>query len=315
MNKDLIFASIAFVAIGVVCFGLAAARPPVTVQPSAPLESKRVIGKNDRVIMHVNGEPITENEFSVFVGQAPEQMQFFYNSPEGRRLLADEMAKLKALEQEGRRLGVQNDPQISTRLAVNETNVIAGSALRKIIGTPSEQRLRAEYAKQRGSFESAQLSHILIAFQGGAVPPRSGKALSDAEAKQKAERLRARIVGGADFAAVASAESDDMQSAPNGGSLGVVQPGSLPPDLQKVVSALEPGQVSAPVRSEFGYHIFRAGERRAQPFEAVRDALAARIQRDEAAAAMDRLYKAAKIELDEKFFGREKKAPQQRPGT
>lgn len=314
MKKDLIPVAIAIVAIGAICYGLAEATPDLPppqshLVTSTGTSAAKTIAPDDRIVMHVNGEPITEREFSAFVAEAPEQMQFFYMSPEGRRILADELVKLKALEQEGRRLGVDRDPAVATRLEMTETNIVAGSALRKIIGPPDEAKLRAAYEKEKSGLESAELSHILVAYQGGNVPPRTGQPPTEAEAVQKAERLAQRIRGGADFAAVAQKESDDLQSAQQGGSLGVMQPGSLPPQIQNAVSALAAGEVSAPVKSEFGIHLFKAGERRSQPFEAVRDALAARMQREEAAKAMERLHKSAKVELDAKFF-----APSKRPG-
>ncbi|MGZ8868449.1 MAG: peptidylprolyl isomerase [Thermoanaerobaculia bacterium] len=299
--------AIAIVAIGAICYGLAEATPDLPPPQSHMVTSTgkstaKTVAPNDRIVMHVNGEPITEREFSAFVAEAPEQMQFYYMSPEGRRMLADEVVKLKALEQEGRRLGVDKDPAVVTRLEMTETNIVAGSALSKIIGPPDDAKLRAAYEKEKAGLESAELSHILIAYQGGNVPPRTGQPPTEAQAVQKAQRLAQRIKGGADFAAVAQQESDDLQSAQQGGSLGVIQPGSLPPQIQNAVSRLATGEVSAPVKSEFGIHLFKAGERRSQPFEAVRDALAARMQREEAAKVMERLHKSAKVELDEKYF-------------
>lgn len=314
LKKDLIPAAISLIAIGAICFGIAAARPPAPPQRSPAVVHRGAAAANGNVVMTVNGEEITEREFAAFIAEAPEQMQMFYASPEGRRILADELVKLKALEQEGRRLGVDKDPEVATRLEMTETNIVAGSALRKIIGNPDEQRLRAAYEKEKPSLETTALSHILVAYQGSAVPPRDGRALTPAQAMTKALQLDARLKRGEDFATLARAESDDTQSAANGGSLGNVPPGSLPPDIQKVTSALRPGEVSAPVTSDFGIHLFKAGERQSQPFEAVRDSLAARMQRDEAEAAMERLHKAAKVDLDPKFFGAPK-APNKQPAS
>jgi hypothetical protein len=312
VKKDLIPVAIAIAAIGAICYGLAEATPDLPPPQSHLVTSSgkpaaKTIAPDDRIVMHVNGEPITEREFSAFVAEAPEQMQFFYMSPEGRRILADELVKLKALEQEGRRLGVDKDPAVATRLEMTATNIVAGSALRQIIGPADEAKLRAAYEKERAGLESAELSHILIAYQGGNVPPRTGQPPTEAQAMQKAQRLVTRLKGGAPFAVVALQESDDVQSAQQGGRLGAIQPGSLPPELQNATANLKSGEISAPVKSEFGIHIFQAGERRAQPFEAVRDALAARMQREEAAKAMERLHKSAKVELDEKFFAPSKK--------
>ena len=81
--------------------------------------------------MHVNGEPVTESEFEAFRAQAPEQTQQFYMTPEGQRMLAQEIVKFKALEQEGRRLGVEGRiPRRSTRIEMARSNIIAGYALK-----------------------------------------------------------------------------------------------------------------------------------------------------------------------------------------
>jgi peptidyl-prolyl cis-trans isomerase C len=316
LKKDLIPIAIAIVAIGAICYGLAEATPdlpPPQSQPVASQTTKKTIAANDRVVMRVNGEPITEREFSAFVAEAPEQMQFYYMTPEGRRILAEELVKLKALEQEGRRLGVDKDPEVATRLEMTETNIVAGSALRKIVGSPNDAKLRAAYEKEKSGLETTELSHILIAYQGGNVPPRTGQPPTEAQAMQKAQRLVQSLNSGADFGMLARQQSDDQQSAGQGGSLGLLQPESLPPNIQQATSKLAPGQISVPVKSEFGIHIFKAGERRSQPYEAVRDALAARMQREEAAAAMERLQKAAKVELDDKFFPAAKQPAQVRP--
>ena len=302
MQRDLIKSVLGILAILAVTWGLAAARPQT---PPKPLMAPG--GGSERVVMRVNGEPITEREFNAFLLQAPEQMQFFYATPEGRRLLANEVAKLKALEQEGRRMGVHRDPEVAMRVDLNQTNIIAGTALRRIVGSPTEERIRAEYAKESQNLGARELSHILVTYAGAAAHPRSGKAPSDAEAMRKARQLRDRIRRGESFEEVARKESDDLDSAPNGGSLGPLPPGSMPPELEAAVANLKPGEVSEPVRSEFGIHIFKVGEARPQPYEAVRDALAARIQRAEAEAAMERLEKAARVDLDPKFFPPERK--------
>ena len=68
MKKDLVPAAISLIAIGAVCFGLAAARPPVAPQRSPGVPHPTAAAANDRVVMTINGEEITEREFSAFIG-------------------------------------------------------------------------------------------------------------------------------------------------------------------------------------------------------------------------------------------------------
>jgi peptidyl-prolyl cis-trans isomerase SurA len=95
--------------------------------------------------------------------------------------------------------------------------------------------------------------HILI---------RVGEKASDSEARIRLEGLRQRIEGGEDFATLARANSDDRGSAVNGGDLGWVKPGSVVPQFEEEMRRLEPGQLSKPFRTNFGWHIVQVTERR-----------------------------------------------------
>ncbi len=78
-----------------------------------------------------------------------------------------------------------------------------------------------------------------------------------AEAKKTAEQLAARAKAGEDFAQLAINNSDDPGSGQNGGSLGVFGKGQMVPEFENAAFALEEGQISDPVKSDFGWHIIR----------------------------------------------------------
>ena len=94
--------------------------------------------------------------------------------------------------------------------------------------------------------------HILI---------RINEVVSDIEARHKLDALKERLDNGADFAELARAHSTDM-SAPKGGDLGWLYPGDTVPDFERAMDNLKPGEVSAPVRSPFGWHLIQVQERR-----------------------------------------------------
>ena len=79
--------------------------------------------------------------------------------------------------------------------------------------------------------------------------------VSDAAAKAKAETLRARINGGADFQAVAKEASDDANSRGQGGDLGWFPADAFGPDFGRQVSGVDDGGVTAPFRTDAGWHI------------------------------------------------------------
>jgi peptidyl-prolyl cis-trans isomerase D len=94
-------------------------------------------------------------------------------------------------------------------------------------------------------------SHILIAPEAPADP-----ASWDAAATEAA-RIKAMLDGGADFAEMANEYSDDPGSAMNGGDLGFFGLGTMIPEFENAAYELEEGEISDPVRTEFGYHIIR----------------------------------------------------------
>lgn len=101
---------------------------------------------------------------------------------------------------------------------------------------------RAYYAEHRDEFHTKAgrtVSHILV----------PGKA--------KAEQLRAKVTA-ANFAQIAKADSTDTGSAQQGGSLGTVEKGQMVPEFEKAAFALKDGQISQPVKSQFGWHIIMA---------------------------------------------------------
>ncbi len=85
---------------------------------------------------------------------------------------------------------------------------------------------------------------------------------SDDEARQQLEQLRQRIRGGEDFAELARTYSDDKGSGERGGDLGWVSPGMLVPPFEQAMNALKPNELSAPVKTTFGWHLIQVLERR-----------------------------------------------------
>ncbi|HEX2094898.1 MAG TPA: peptidylprolyl isomerase [Longimicrobiaceae bacterium] len=94
-----------------------------------------------------------------------------------------------------------------------------------------------------------------------AVLPRTATAADTAVTLQRAQALRAEIVGGADFAAVAKRESADPGSKDRGGDLGSFGRGQMVPAFEQAAFSLPVGEVSQPVLSPFGYHLIQVQER------------------------------------------------------
>ena len=117
--------------------------------------------------------------------------------------------------------------------------------LSKNWGTENPAQAQADYAS--GKALSAQ--HILLLTQ-------NMNAADKAAVKKRAEALRAKVNTG-NFAAMATANSQDPGSAKQGGSLGIFPKGAMVPDFEKALLALKPGDISGVVETQYGYHIIR----------------------------------------------------------
>lgn len=164
-----------------------------------------------------------------------------------------------------------------------------------------EAEARAHFEQVKSRFASAErrmASHILIEVPAGA----------DAAAQQAAQKRAADIAAraqqpGADFAALARENSDDPGSRDGGGDLGWVEKGMMAGAFEDALFAMQPGAVSAPVRTDFGWHVLQLREVdadtpvafedvRAQMEQEVRDGDGSRAYNEQVGRVVDEINRA-----------------------
>src|SRR5690606_20588162 len=139
----------------------------------------------------------------------------------------------------------------------------------------SEDELRARYEELKSTRYTTggqrQVRHILLTL------PQDASEQQVAEARQRLEEMRAQIQSRqASFEALAKQNSQDPGSAEQGGDLGWVERGQMVPAFEQAAFSLEQGEISEPVRSEFGLHLIQATEVRPEqvrPFADVQEEL------------------------------------------
>jgi parvulin-like peptidyl-prolyl isomerase len=155
-----------------------------------------------------------------------------------------------------------------------ETSVLSDKLFREVTKDVkvSDADIVLYYTQNQSQYstpESRDVRHILVA-------EKNGNKVDYARSKEKADRIYARVRGGADFAALARAESDDPGSKEQGGKLTIKRGETVEP-FDKVAFQLERGEISRPVKTTFGYHIIQAltGVRPAttRKLEEVRDSI------------------------------------------
>jgi peptidyl-prolyl cis-trans isomerase D len=139
------------------------------------------------------------------------------------------------------------------------------------------QRSYNDNIQQYQTPEQIRASHILLKTEGK----------NEADVKKRAEAILAQVKGGADFAALAKKESEDDGSKANGGDLGFFGKGRMVPEFEKAAFAMQPGQTSDLVRSQFGFHIIRVIEKKAgetRPLDQVRQQIQDQLSQQQADA-------------------------------
>jgi parvulin-like peptidyl-prolyl isomerase len=164
----------------------------------------------------------------------------------------------------------------------------------------TEQEIVAYYtqnASQYGSPESRDVRHILIAEKDG-----DGK-VDFAASKEKADGIYAQLEGGADFAALAKAESEDPGSKDAGGKL-TISRGQTVPEFDKISFELDKGELSKPVKTQYGYHLIEAisDVRKAttQPLDKVRAGIRAQLLQQKRNETMQAWIEDLRAEYDGK---------------
>jgi peptidyl-prolyl cis-trans isomerase SurA len=106
---------------------------------------------------------------------------------------------------------------------------------------------------ERHFVEQTKVRHILI---------KPDEVNTDEAVLVRVDQLEIRLRGGEDFATLALANSQDTLSAAKGGDLGWINQGDTVPEFEEAMNSLAPGEISQPVRSEFGWHLIQVQERR-----------------------------------------------------
>jgi peptidyl-prolyl cis-trans isomerase SurA len=114
-------------------------------------------------------------------------------------------------------------------------------------------KLLGKRGDERHLVEQTRVRHILI---------KPDEVNSEEETRIRIEQLELRLRGGEDFATLALANSQDTLSAAKGGDLGWVNQGDTVPEFEEAMNKLEPGEISKPVKTDFGWHLIQVQERR-----------------------------------------------------
>jgi peptidyl-prolyl cis-trans isomerase C len=276
--------------------------PHVELSIDKPEDRKMPVVPPDRVVLSVGDVKLTAEQFDQLIDSLPDQYKTMVRGA-GRKSFGDNLVRMLVLAQEGKRRKLDQAPGYSLQTMFQMANVLASVTFQQISKEikAEDADLRKYYAEHKTEFDQVSARHILIRMQGSPVPVKPGqKDLTPEEALAKAEDLEKRIKAGEDFAKLATAESDDAGSGAKGGDLGFFRHGQMVPSFDEAAFKLSPGQVSEPVRSQFGYHIIKVEA--SKTFEDVKADIEKRVVSDLSQKALLELQKNSAVVYDTEFF-------------
>ncbi|MGE3150721.1 MAG: peptidylprolyl isomerase [Pseudorhodoplanes sp.] len=247
--------------------------------------------QDDPVVARVNGTEIRQSDIKLAeedVGPQIQQLQAM--PPEAKReylitYLADIIVAAKAAEDKK----LAETPEFKRKIALNRSKLLMETLLLaegKAAATDAAMhKVYEDATKQIGPQEEVRARHILV------------------ETEDEAKKILADLKKGGDFAAIAKEKSKDPGAA-DGGDLGYFSKDQMVPEFAEVAFKLPKGQLSDPVKTQFGWHIIRVEDKRAKPvptFDQVKDQVENYVQRKAQAEMIAKLRETAKIErLDDK---------------
>jgi peptidyl-prolyl cis-trans isomerase C len=237
----------------------------------------------DKVLATVDGQSITDDDVKVALDDLgpnlPQQLQ----GPQREAYALDYLIDLKIVAAQAAKDKLGDSPDFARKLAYYHDKVLMESMLGDVAKSAAtdaaEHKVYDDAAKAKKPEVEIHARHILVP--------------TEAEAKAALDRVNK----GEDFAKVADEVSKDPGS--QGGDLGWFTKDKMVPEFGEAAFKLEPGQVSQPVKSEFGWHIIKLEGKREKPFppfDQVKDQVARYVVQKAQSDLIMNLRKDAKIE-------------------
>lgn len=247
------------------------------------------------VIAKVNNTSITKEDFLKESHLVPEWARQNFSTKDGKERFLDELIKKELIYQDAKNKGLDKDKEILAQVEEFKKMTLLSLVLKKEIEEKvqvADEEAKEFYDKNQDKFkrgEEVSASHILVGTE------------------KEANDVLARLKKGEGFAKLATALSKDTHSAAKGGDLGFFGRGRMVPEFEEAAFSLKPGEIGAPLKTQFGYHIIKVTERKEGaivPFEEAKETVERQLlsekQKSTFDAYVEGLKKKSKITTEDK---------------
>ncbi len=256
--------------------------PATEAQPAAPAAAPDPA----KVVATIDGQPVTEADLALALASVDQQ---YSQLPPDQRRAAAFMAILEIKLAAARAVseGLDKDAEFERRMAFLRDRALHSEVIEKDIGAKiTDEEVRARYDKQISETPPAneiKARHILV------------------KTKEEADAIIKQLDGGADFEKLANEHTTDPSGKTTGGDLGYFAQGQMVPEFETAAFALEVGAYTKqPVQSQFGWHIIKVEDKRAQQppaFDTIKDQIRNLVYREKYFAMVDEMRKASKVDV------------------
>jgi peptidyl-prolyl cis-trans isomerase C len=232
---------------------VAAAALGLAISASAALAQDKAIAKVDDIV-------ITEMDLIIAAEDLASSMPQGSTDAQKRDYLVGYLVDLKLGARAAAQAKIGENPTFEKRVAYFREKLLLDDYLnieaKKSVTPEALRKLYDESVKSMPPEEEVRARHILVPTE------------------DEAKKAQARVKGGEDFGKVAGELSKDPGSGKEGGDLGFFTKDRMVPEFAEAAFKMQPGQVSDPVKSQFGWHVIKVEEKRTKPapnFEEVKD--------------------------------------------
>jgi len=253
-------------------------------KPASPTSAPAAAAKASPTLVTINGTAISTQLFDTFL-QAVTGKPAAEATKEQRDAMLEQLINMNLAAQAAEKDGLANEPEVKSRLDLLRTQILAEAASEKYVKSHpvSDDEVKAAYDSEVANMpKEYKARHILV------------------ETKEAADAILKELGAGGDFAKIAKAKSKDPGSAAKGGDLGWFSAQAMVKPFSEALAKLEKGKMTtAPVQTQYGWHIIQLDDVRAPTapaFEDVKDQVKTFAQRKKLQAYLDELRKTATIQ-------------------
>jgi peptidyl-prolyl cis-trans isomerase C len=272
----------------------------VAAGPAGAQDKDPVVAKVNGIEIHQSDLAVAEDEAGQIPPMSPEAKQDYLV-----QFVADMILVSKAAED--KKLG--DGPEFKRKVEFARKKLLMENLLQSVgkeaLTDEAMRKVYDEAVKQIGDEKEVHARHILFRAQAG--DDKAGK-----EAEDKIKAVIARLKKGEDFAKVAGEVTEDPSGKANGGDLGYFTKEQMVPEFSEAAFKLDKGQISDPVKTQFGWHVHKVEDKRVKPapkFEDVKPQIENFVSRKAQAELVTKLRAEAKIERMDKPAAKPEEKP------